>query len=114
MRKPKVFVLQQVVRRDESGGWAPKFDLSPLQEYSNDIVYIFGPGHISLIPDAANHAIESRLDEEGYDPSIDYFLPTGSPVLMGPAYHAMKKRGGVRQLVWDNRYRTYTVFESMK
>jgi len=105
----KVWVLQQVLRRDESGGWAPKFDLSPLKQYG-EVVFIFGPGQIDMMPEAVEDAIEARLDEERYDPDKDYYLPTGNPVLMGMAYHQMKLRGGCRQLAWDRKYGTYTVF----
>jgi hypothetical protein len=111
--KSKIWILQQVLRRNEDGSWSPKFDLTPLKTLDGEernIVFIFGPGQIDLMPEAVQDAIEERLDGEGYDAESDFFVPTGNPVLSGPVYHAMMRRGGCTQLSWDGRYRTYTRF----
>ncbi len=110
MSKPKVFVTQaNMVRDTATGGWIPKFDISPAQAYGS-IVYIFGAGQMGVMDDEVEtEAINERLAELKFNPATDYLLNTGDMGLGIRASHCMRDRGGCRYLKWDNKFRKYHV-----
>ena len=107
----KVYVVQKPLKviRDK---WnqvidtVPLFDLTPAMKYG-DLVLLFDPGDVALMPDRVMKILLDRMEDFGDD---DYLLPTGDTVLVAAAamVAAEKNNGDYKILKWDGRVSTYT------
>ena len=104
----RVFVVQQPMRRTDSGGLAPTFDLTPALEYG-ELELLLDTGVIVGIAMAPIvRVFKEKLADFSDD---DYIVPTGDPSAMGVAIAiaAQHNAGRVALLRWDRKQRKYVV-----
>ena len=100
-----VYVPANVRKKNVSGQWVNKYDLTMVEQEFGEISFILGNNvrvtRLSyLIPQ-----IEENLSRYTLD---DYILCLGSPALIATCVHiAMKNMGFVKMLQWDNQQRIY-------
>lgn len=104
MRRPKVFVVNEVRRRMPDGDMVPAFDLTPASEYGDLQVLHVGPVGVSIdfYLKAFQEALSDYQDE-------DFILPVGDPALIGAAcaIAADMNEGRFTVLRWDREARRY-------
>jgi hypothetical protein len=76
MKKSRVFVIQQPMKKDDKGNEHPAFDFSAAEEYG--AVEILAPNGKSIFtPDVLRNFIDDKLDELKFDARHDYVVPVG-------------------------------------
>lgn len=99
-KQPKVFVVQE----------NPNLNYTPAERYG-EVVFLtaieFSPMKNSPRNAAVLETIETAMKH--FDPSKDYLLLSGNPIIMGYVFHlAMSKATEVRVLWWSRDDRKYT------
>lgn len=105
MPRPRVFIVQEVMRRDENDSMVPAYDLTPAAAYG-DLVPLLPSGWQGVSLNSAVETLREKLEDFTTE---DYLLPLGDPALMIAAgmIAAMQTTGFVKVLRWDRKQRTY-------
>lgn len=109
---PRVFLVQNPSRRDDSGEWIPKYDLRAAEAFG-EIVELLPPGPDWRDADQIAECMERHLiGPYGYQPS-DYILALGDPIAISIAMMlALKNAGGfVAALKHERREKCYFPIE---
>ena len=111
MKRPRVFVVQQPVKRDARGEWKPIFDIRPARLFGEIQFVTLRPGNIYLdtLPTILNHMRSVLKDFT----DADFILPTGEPVAIAAAcaIAANVNGGRLKLLKWDRRSKGYQVVQ---
>lgn len=101
----RVFIVQEVTRRDENGALRRVHDLSPAAVYG-ELVPLLGTDKPTLSPAPLVHEFKLKLRDFGDD---DFLLAVGDPVAIGiaVAVAASMNRGHVKILKWNKEARAY-------
>jgi hypothetical protein len=104
MERPKVFVVQEVFRKNDNG-LVPAFDLTPAAAFG-EIRTIMPSGWNGIGTSEAEHIMQQKLKDFK---QADYLLPLGDPVLIMLAgmVAGMKTAGYVQVLKWDRKTKAY-------
>lgn len=105
MANPKVYVVQEVFRKTDSGAMVPAFDLTPAAEFG-ELVPLLPSGWQGLDLTPAITMLQDKLKDFTVQ---DYILPIGNPNLMIAAgmVAAMQTGGFVKVLQWDRMRGAY-------
>lgn len=104
MSGPRVFVVQEHLTK-VGERLEPKFDMSDAQRYGQ-LCYLLGA---SAAPWTPSVALQLHQALQHYEPTRDFLLLTGNPVLIGMvcAVAAQYGKGKLAVLQWDGRNRKY-------
>ena len=96
---PKVYVVQE----------NPRLNYVDAENYG-EVIFLtakdYSPMKNSLINTQV--LVDISRGMEYFDPDVDFLLLTGSPILLGYAFHrAMIKRGYIHILQWDGYRQSY-------
>ena len=102
---PRVFVVNEPLKRDETGAWARTMDLSPAEEHGT-LIFLLPAGNGPRDPEPTIETLLHKLRD--FQPT-DYLLPVGHPLYIAwaAAIAAQNADGQLQTLLWDGRTRTY-------
>lgn len=110
MIHPRVFVVQQPVRRLPGGGdWVPAFDISPAKKFGRIEFVLLKPGNISTEEDRFETILNHVRNAVKNYSDADFILPTGEPVAIAMVCMcaAQANNGRIRLLKWDKFSHAY-------
>jgi hypothetical protein len=101
----KVFIVQEIVKRDSKGNLNRVHDLTPAAVYGQ-LTILLGGGKLPLIPQPIVQELKRKL--QGFSDE-DHILAVGDPVAIGiaTAVAAEINHGRVSMLKWDREARQY-------
>lgn len=104
-RRPRVFVVQEVMKRTEQGQLRRAFDVTPAAVYG-DLNFLLGSDASPLNPAPVVFEMKSKLRDFSDD---DVLLAVGDPINIGiaAAVAARANNGRVAMLKWDRETRSY-------
>lgn len=108
MRRSRVYVVQEPLKKDQSGAVVPRIDLTPAEKFGEIVFLLSWTDPKKMTPDQCIGKIRRGLSD--YNQS-DYMVFVGSPTVMWAAGAIASEMSGgvVRTLEWDNRTSSYNV-----
>jgi len=110
MHRPKVYILQEVMRRDPTTNRnTPAHDFAPAAIYGSLEFVITAEARPSIVGRTLVNQLKDALKD--FAPG-DYILPVGDPSLIFTAGAVIgKKYGSFKILQWERRQRAYIEME---
>lgn len=101
----KVFIVQEIMRRMDSGQLERIHDMTPAAVYG-ELVVLLSHSKAALTAAPTVHELTSKLRDFSDD---DFLLAVGDPVNIGiaTAVAAKVNHGRVKMLKWDREARSY-------
>ena len=102
---PRVFVVQEPVKKTSDGSYIPYMNLTPASAFGA-IKFLIDPRNQSLSTEPTVEVIKQKL--ANYNDS-DFLVPVGDPVAIGIAMvvAALVNKGAVKVLKWNRETSAY-------
>lgn len=102
-KQPRAFVTQE----------SPKFDYSTLERHGAPVFVTsrdFANNSQSMVNEDILYQIREKMKE--FDPEVDFFVPSGSPMITAVCMMALRDKGITKFSIlrWSNRDISYKLF----
>jgi hypothetical protein len=104
-KQPTVYIVQEVLRRNNDGEMVPIMDFTPAAAYGN-LVVCLGSGRVALAAAPTVEKLREKLKDFTDD---DFLLAAGDPsaIAIASAVASELNGGKFKLLKWDNQARSY-------